>query len=80
MAHGSNGFSIFMVIMLLVMILLYSGQAIYLNYSMGGACGRVTTQMVECGTWIMLWFNELIFSMHWLINGVNEGSLACTME
>jgi len=24
--------------------------------------------------------NELIFSMHWLINGVNEGSLACTME
>jgi hypothetical protein len=27
--------------------------------------------MVECGTWIMLWFNVLIFSMHWLINGVN---------
>jgi hypothetical protein len=70
----------FMVVVLLVMILLYSGQAIHLNYSMGGACGKVTTQMVECGTWIMLWFNELIFSMHWLINGVNEGSLACTME
>ena len=70
----------FMVVVLLVMILLYSGQAIHLNYSMGGACGKVTTQMVECGTWIMIWFNELIFSMHWLINGVNGGSLACTME
>jgi hypothetical protein len=70
----------FMVVVLLVMVLLYSGQAIHLNYSMGGACGKVTMQMVECGTWIMLWFNELIFSMHWLINGVNGGSLACTME
>jgi hypothetical protein len=38
---------------------------------MGGTCGKVTMHMVECGTWIMLWFNELIFSMHWLINGVN---------
>jgi hypothetical protein len=38
--------------------------------------------MVEllCGTWIMLWFKWLIFSMHGLINGVNGGSLACTME
>ena len=70
----------FMVVVLLVMILLYSGQAIHLNYSMGGACGKVKTQMVECGTWIMLWFNVLIFSMHWFINGVNGGSLACTME
>ena len=70
----------FMVVVLLVMVLLYSGQAIHLNYSMGGACGKVTTQMVECGTWIMLWFNELILLMHWLIHGVNEGSLTCNME
>ena len=70
----------FMVVVLLVMILLYSGQAIHLNYSMGGTCGKVMTQMVECGTWTMLWFNELIFLMHWLINSVNGGSLACTME
>ena len=40
----------FMVVVLLVMVLLYSGQAIHLNYSMGGACGKVTMQMVECGT------------------------------
>jgi hypothetical protein len=69
-----------MVVALSVMVLLYSGQVIHLNCSMGGTCGKVTTHMVECGTWIMLWFNELIFSMHWLINGVNGGSLACTME
>jgi len=71
---------VFMMVVLLVMVFLYSGQAVYLKYSMGGACGKVTTQMVECGTWIMLWFNVLIFSMHWFINGVNGGSLACTME
>jgi hypothetical protein len=70
----------FMMVVLLVMVLLYSGQAIHLNYSMGGTCGKVTTQMIECGTWIMLCSIELIFSMHWLINGVNGGSLACTME
>ena len=70
----------FMVVVLLVMILLYRGQAIHLNYSMGGACGKVKMQMVECGTWIMLWFNVLIFFMHWLINGVNGKLLACTME
>jgi hypothetical protein len=46
-AHGSDGFAIFMVIMLLVMILLYSGQAIYLSYNMGGTFGKVTMQMVE---------------------------------
>jgi hypothetical protein len=70
----------FMMVVLLVMIMFYSGQEIHLNYSMGGTCGKVMTQMVECGTWIMLWSIELIFSMHWLINGVNGGSLACTME
>jgi hypothetical protein len=78
--YGSNGFAIFYGGVAIGDDFLYSGQAIHLNYSMGGACGKVTTQMVECGTWIMLWFNELIFSMHWLINGVNEGLLACTME
>jgi hypothetical protein len=36
-----------MVIMLLVMILLYSCQAIYLSYDMGGAFGKVTMQMVK---------------------------------
>jgi hypothetical protein len=46
-AHGSNGFAIFMVTMLLVMILFYSGQAIYLSYDMGGAFGKVTMKMVE---------------------------------
>jgi hypothetical protein len=55
---------LFTVFGLLVMIMLYSGQVIHLNYSMGGGSGKVTTQMVECGTWIMLWINELIFSMH----------------
>jgi hypothetical protein len=70
----------FMMVVLLVMVLLYSGQAIHLNYSMGGTCGKVTTQMIECGTWIMLCSIDLIFSMHWLINVVNGGSLACTME
>jgi hypothetical protein len=69
----------FMVVVLLVMILLYSGQAIHLNYSMGGSCGKVMKRMVECGTWIILWINELIFPMHWLINGVNEGSFESTM-
>jgi len=79
-AYGSNGFAIFMVVVLLVMVMLYSAQEIHLKYSMGGACGKVMTQMVECGTRIMLWLNELIFSIHWLIKGVNEGSLECTME
>jgi hypothetical protein len=51
-AHGSNGFAIFMVIMLLVMILLYSGQAIYLSYNMDGAFGK----WLNCVTWVMLWF------------------------
>jgi hypothetical protein len=42
--------------MLLVMILLYSCQAIYLSYNMGGIW-QGNMQMVElCGTWIMLWF------------------------
>jgi hypothetical protein len=45
-----------MVIMLLVMILLYSCQANYLSYDMGGAFGKVTTQWLNCGTLIMLWF------------------------
>ena len=46
MAHGSNGFAIFMVIMLLVMILLSTSQAIYLSYDMGGTFGKVTMEMV----------------------------------
>jgi hypothetical protein len=47
-AHGSNSLHFFfMVIMLLVMILLYGCQAIYLSYDMGGAFGKVTMQMVE---------------------------------
>ena len=37
----------FMAITLLLMILLYSCQAIYLSYDMGGAFGKVTMQMVE---------------------------------
>jgi hypothetical protein len=78
--YGSKGFAIFMVVVLLVMVILYSGQEIHLKYSMGGACGKVMMQMVECGIGIMLWINELIFSMHWFNNGVNEGSLACNME
>jgi hypothetical protein len=58
-AHGSNGFENFIVIMLLVMILLYSGQAIYLSYDMDGAFGKVTMQMVELWAWIMLWFKHV---------------------
>jgi hypothetical protein len=54
-------------------------KVIYLSYignmNMGGTFGKVIIQMVELlyGTWIMLWFKSLIFSMHGLINGVNGG-------
>jgi hypothetical protein len=31
----------FIVVVLLVMVLWYSDKVIYLNYNMGGACGKV---------------------------------------
>jgi hypothetical protein len=50
----------FMVITLLVMILLYSCQANYLSYDMGGAFGKVTMKWLNCGTLIMLWFKCVV--------------------
>ena len=50
-AHGSSGLHFFMVITLLVMIILYSCQANYLSYDMGGTFGKVTMQMVKL--WIL---------------------------
>jgi hypothetical protein len=55
--HFYGDYAMFGIVMILL-IYLYSGQAIYLSYDMGGTFGKVTMQMVEllCGTWIMLWF------------------------